>query len=148
MSKWQRYKIGLVKNRLTGKYRMKWGWRLKNPYPYLYGDMDCSKDLLIRLNKVGADLGKKIRIRSGRRTMAEQWELYNALGPKIAAYPSATAPHVRGIAADCGIDGINIGAYPGARQAMLKYDVCLRVANENWHVEVGGRDRWAKNWLP
>lgn len=148
MSKWQRYKIGLVKNKLTGKYRMKWGWRLRNPYPNLSGDLDCSKDLLKRLQLVGKDLGKTIHIRSGKRTMGEQWSLYNTLGPDIAAYPSATAPHVRGIAADCGIDGINIGAYPGARQVMLKHGVNLRVRNENWHVEVGGRSTWAPNWLP
>lgn len=117
-------------------------------YRHLDGDLDCNVDLLDRLDRVGDELGETVFVRSGKRTMDEQWALYNKLGPTIAAYPSPSAPHVRGIAADCGIDGVNIGAVPGARRAMLKHGLCLRVANENWHVEVGARERWAPNWLP
>lgn len=117
-------------------------------WPHLDGDLDCNQQLLDKLDLVARDLGETILVRSGERTMDEQWALYNQLGPSIAAYPSATAPHVRGIAADCGINGVNIGAVKGAREAMLKHGLCLRVANENWHVEVGSRSRWAANWLP
>lgn len=117
-------------------------------FAHLTGDLDCDTALLDRLELVARDLGVTILVRSGRRTMDEQWALYNLLGPAIAAYPSHTAPHVRGIAADCGINGVNIGAHPGARKAMLAHGLCLRVPNEAWHVECGGRDRWASNWLP
>jgi hypothetical protein len=107
----------------------RWAW--------LDGDLDCSQDLLDRLNRVGKDLQRTVFVRSGRRTLAEQWELYRRLGPGIAAYPSATAPHVRGVAADCGIDGRDIGEVPGARNAMRRHGVCLPVPREDWHVEVG-----------
>lgn len=117
-------------------------------WAHLDGDLDCDPALLDKLELVGRDLGVIILVRSGRRTMEEQWALYNELGPTIAAYPNPNAPHVRGIAADCGINGVNIGAYAGAVPVMLKHGVCLRVVNENWHVEIGGRSRWAANWLP
>lgn len=128
----------------------------RDAYPNLGGDIDCEPELLRALQLVAGDLSRKegrkvtIWIRSGRRTMAEQWQLYNQLGPGIAAYPSLTAPHVRGVAADCGIDGVNIGAYKGgaAKPFMLNRGVCLRVAHENWHVERGPRSRWAPNHLP
>lgn len=110
-------------------------------YPHLDGDVDADSDLLRRLEAVGKELGKKIFIRSGRRTIGEQWDLYNQLGPGIAAYPSPSAPHVRGIAADVGIDGRDIGDYPGARRVMRKHGLCLPVPGEDWHVQVGSN--WA-----
>lgn len=106
-------------------------------YPNLDGDLDCNVDLLRALQKCAAELGVTIFLRSGRRTLAEQWALYNQLGPAIAAYPSPTAPHVRGVAADCGINGRDIGEHPGARAAMRKHGLCLRVPGEDWHVELG-----------
>lgn len=106
-------------------------------YPYLDGDLDCSPDLLRRLNAVGKELGKTIFVRSGLRTMQEQWDLYNRYGSPRAAYPNPNAPHVRGIAADAGIDGRDIGEWPGARAAMRRHGLSLRVPGEDWHVEVG-----------
>lgn len=117
-------------------------------YPHLVGDLDCNPDLLRRLDAVGRSLGATIRIRSGRRTMVEQQALWDQNmnpttgrpkpGHALTARPNANAPHVRGVAADCGIDGINIGAYPGARAAMREHGLCLNVSSENWHVQVEG----------
>jgi len=111
-----------------------------NPYPHLVGDVDANRDLLLKLNRGGARLRKQIRIRRGRRTIAEQQELYALYqagrGP-LAAVPNPMAPHVRGVAADCGIDGVNIGAWHGAREAMEAEGLCLPVKGENWHVEIG-----------
>ncbi len=129
-------------------------------WAHLDGDLDCDKDLLDALELVARDLDETILVRSGRRTMDEQWSLFNANmhyvggmwvpkpGHALTAYPNANAPHVRGVAADCGINGINIGAFPGARTSMLKHDVALNVVSENWHCQLGGRAFWAPNWLP
>jgi hypothetical protein len=112
-------------------------------YPHLTGDTDCNPDLLLALERVARRLSKQhgrkitIHIRSGRRTLAEQQELWDRYGPPRAARPNPNAPHVRGVAADCGIDGVNIGAFPGARAAMKAENVCLRVPGENWHAERG-----------
>jgi hypothetical protein len=112
-------------------------------YPHLDGDLDCNADLLARLNRVAMRLsrseGRKVVIfvRSGRRTMDEQWALYRKYGSPRAAYPNANAPHIRGVAADCGINGLDIGDYPGARAAMRAEGLSLRVAGEDWHVEIG-----------
>lgn len=115
-------------------------------YPNLAGDLDCSTDLLRRLQRVAERLSKRegrkvvVFVRSGLRTLAEQTVLWNRYGPPRAARPNPNAPHVRGIAADCGIDGRDIGDYPGARDAMRAEGLCLRVVGEDWHVEVG--DTW------
>jgi uncharacterized protein YcbK (DUF882 family) len=63
-------------------------------------------------------------------------------GHPLTAYPDANAPHVRGIAADCGIDGVNIGEYPGAIEAMKAAGVCLPVASESWHCSLGADFAW------
>lgn len=128
-------------------------------YSHLEGDLDCNADLLRRLDKVAAELGVTIFVRSGYRSLDEQWALYrqNMAAPGVpkpgrplTAYPNASAPHVRGVAADCGIDGVNLGAWKDgrARSVLLKHGLCLPVASESWHVEVGARARWATNWLP
>lgn len=115
-------------------------------FPYLDGDLDCDVDLLRRLNRVGERLTKTHRrkvvvfVRSGLRTLDEQTVLWNRYGPPRAARPNPNAPHVRGIAADCGIDGRDIGDFAGARSAMEAEGLCLRVPGEDWHVEVG--DTW------
>jgi hypothetical protein len=124
------------------------GWKLEVKYApiivprfrWLDGDMDCNRDLLHALNRVGQRLGKSVFIRSGRRTIAEQQALWDKYGPPRAARPNPNAPHVRGVAADCGIDGIDIGNYPGAREAMKAEGVSLRVPGEPWHAELG--DVW------
>ena len=106
-------------------------------YAWLDGDMDCERELLDALNHVGRRVGRKVFIRSGRRTIAEQQALWDLYGPPRAARPDANAPHVRGVAADCGIEGRDIGDYPGARDAMRAAGLSLRVPGEDWHVERG-----------
>jgi hypothetical protein len=108
-------------------------------YPFLDGDTDAGTDLLARLNRVGKRLGKKLWIASGYRSNAEQQILYDRYlsgnGP-LAAAPGQSN-HNRHGAADVHIDGVNIGAYPGAREALKAEGLSLPVAGENWHVEVG-----------
>lgn len=112
-------------------------------HPHLEGDLDCNVDLLDALEGVGRRLSAKegrkvvVTVRSGKRTLEEQTVLWNRYGPPRAARPNPNAPHVRGIAADCGINGRDIGDYPGARAAMKAEGLCLRVPNEDWHVERG-----------
>lgn len=115
-------------------------------YPYLDGDLDCNANLLAALNRVGKRLGKIVFIRSGRRTLEEQTALYRmnmnpATGrPKpgrpLTARPNANAPHTRGIAADCGIDGRDLGDYPGALDACVAEGVGFPVPGEDWHAEL------------
>lgn len=115
-------------------------------YRFLAGDLDCNEDLLEALNRVGARLKKTIFIRSGRRTHEEQIALYernmNAAtdkpkpGRPLTARPNANAPHIRGVAADCGIDGFDIGDWPGAYDAMVAEGVGLPVPSEDWHCEI------------
>ena len=136
------------------------GWDLKvkrddititrDRWPRLGGDLDCDPKLLDALQKTADTLDASIWVRSGKRTMAEQWALYNQLGPGIAAYPSANAPHVRGIAADCSIDGVNIGTWKSgrARAAMDRAGCCLPVGHESWHVQMKSTAAWAPNWRP
>jgi hypothetical protein len=146
---------GHSRGQLTGveverarKWAKRRGRRLRvkalDPYPFLIGDRDCNASLLRKLNAVGEDLGKVIRIRSGRRSLAEQMALYNQNmqspgvpkpGRPLTAYPNASAPHTRGVAADCGIDGCDIGDYPGASAALRRHGLGLPVAGEDWHVE-------------
>lgn len=115
-------------------------------YPYLDGDLDCNPDLLARLNRVGKRLKRTIFIRSGLRTIREQTSLYQTNmdpatgqpkpGRPLTARPNPNAPHVRGIAADCGIDGKDIGDFPGAIDALRAEGLGLPVASEDWHVEI------------
>ena len=108
-------------------------------YPFLDGDTDAGKDILERLNRVGKRLGKKLWIASGYRSNAEQKVLYDRYlaGKGPLAAPPGKSNHNRYGAADVHIDGMNIGAYPGAREAMKREGLSLPVAGENWHVEVG-----------
>lgn len=115
-------------------------------YQHLDGDLDCNADLLDRLDRVGARLSRlhgrsvTIFVRSGLRTIPEQTMLYRrylaGLGP-LAAPPNPSAPHVRGIAADCGIDGRDIGDVDGALGALAAEGLCLPIPGEDWHVEIG-----------
>lgn len=115
---------------------------------FVVGDTDCERELLTALANVAKDLGVTIYVRQGRRTIAEQqalYDLYLAGKGNLAAKPNANAPHVRGIAADCGVgvdrNGTDIGNYPGARDAMKRRGLCLCVPGEAWHVQRG--DTWA-----
>lgn len=116
-------------------------------YSHLEGDLDCNPDLLARLNRVAIRLSKihgrrvTIFVRSGRRTIAEQrtlWNRYRAGRGPLAAYPDPNAPHIRngGQAADCGIDGRDIGDTPGAIGALAAEGLGLPIPGEDWHVEI------------
>lgn len=109
-----------------------------NPYPNLVGDLDAAPELLTRLQRVAKSLSVTIRVREGRRTRAEQEVFYNRYlyhdGP-LAARPG-TSRHETGMAADCGINGLDIGDYPGAVNALKHYGLGLPVPGEDWHVEI------------
>lgn len=128
-------------------------------YPHLVGDLDCNRELLERLERVGKRLERVVEVRSGRRTMDEQRALYEQNmdprtglpkpGRPLTAKPNAQAPHTRGVAADCGIRGINIGNYPGARKALKAEGLCLNVASESWHVQIAGNGvEWRNPPIP
>lgn len=122
-----------------------------DPYPWVIGDRDgLHPQLLRRLNRVGKRLGKTVRIRSGRRTRAEQQALWNQNmnpdgtrkpGRPLTARPG-TSNHEdgdgdgHGEAADCEIAGRDIGDYPGAIAAMDAEGLGLPVEDEDWHVEI------------
>ncbi len=105
----------------------------------VYGDTDCHRDLLVRLAAVSKEVGQRVYVRSGNRTYGEQAVLYNhylKYGKPLAAKPG-TSNHEGGRAADCQVNGTNIGDYHGARDAMRRHGLCLPVPGEPWHVEVG-----------
>lgn len=102
------------------------------------------RKLLRKLNAVARDLGVTIHIVSGYRTYAEQKVLYARYiaylngGPyaNLAAVPG-TSLHETGNAADCSINGVDIGNFPGAREALRRHGLCLPVGGEPWHVQTG-----------
>lgn len=121
-------------------YSAKLGDAVRVPkYPHLSGDVDVQPDLAKRLEAVGKDLGKVLWIASGNRTYEEQAELYAdylaGRGP-LAAAPG-TSNHHGGKAADVWLGGANIGTSRSARAALRRHGLCLPVAGETWHVEVG-----------
>jgi hypothetical protein len=116
---------------------------------WVYGDVDCNRDLLVALASVAKayqrQYGGKVlnRVRQGRRTYGEQaalYALYVAGKGNLAAKPG-TSNHEFGRAGDCGIvvNGReqNIGVSLKARALMRKYGLCLPVRGEKWHVERG-----------
>jgi hypothetical protein len=106
---------------------------------FVTGDTDCNRDLLCALANVAKDLGVTIHVNSGNRTYGEQVVLYNnylKFGHPLAARPG-TSNHEGGRAADCVVDGKNIGDVPGARGMLTKRGLCLPVPGEPWHVEFG-----------
>ena len=106
---------------------------------YVEGDIEgLNEDLLNRLAQVGEILGTKVHITSGFRSYEEQAELYRLYksGRGNLAAPPGTSRHETGNAADCAIGGMNIGAYPGAVEAMKQVGLGLPVGGEDWHVEI------------
>lgn len=102
--------------------------------------------LLRALNQVGMSRRRVIRVISGKRSLAQQkalWDRYQRYlngGPyaNLAAYPNANAPHIRGVAADCGV--INrTGGYQSlgldrkARKAAESLGLRALVPGEPWH---------------
>lgn len=117
------------------------------------------RDLLRRLNTIAVRMNRIILIRSGLRHLGRPgdypshpntqwyfWEAMNAGAGNTAAYPSANAPHVRGVAADCGVVDrrgryASIGDNRRARRLMHRLGLCLPVGpssinphGETWHV--------------
>lgn len=135
------------------KWAAKKGWDLKvvrkqvEKYPHLTGDTDCHADLLAALEAMAVELGVKIHIASGLRTMQEQTALYKANmdpvtgkpkpGHPLTARPNASAPHTQGIAADIWINGTNALAWsPRVREVATKHGVCFPVPGETWHAQL------------
>jgi D-alanyl-D-alanine carboxypeptidase len=83
-------------------------------------------------------------VRSGARSRHEQEILYARFlrdGHPLTAKPG-TSRHETGKAADCQIvdphgNHANIGDNEKARAALRRRGLCLPVAGEKWHVEVG-----------
>ena len=139
------------------KFARKRGWAVTvkrsvlDLYPHLTGDTDCHADLLTALNAVAEDLGVSIHIASGLRTLDEQkhlYALYLAGRGALAAVPNVNAPHIRGIAADCHINGGNMLAWnpKRVRAACEKHGVCFPVPGETWHASLTkdvGPLKWA-----
>lgn len=96
------------------------------------------KKLMAALQAVAKDLDQDLYIISGKRTYAEQkrlWDLYQAGKGNQAAYPNKNAPHIRGVAADTSVAGVNIGEYKNARKILDKHGLCLPVPGESWHIQ-------------
>ena len=118
------------------------------------------RDLLRRLNAIGNRMHRVILIKSGRRLLGRPgdypsnpgtqwffWEAAQAGAGNTAAYPNPSAPHVAGVAADCGVIDrrgryTSIGDNRRARRLMHRLGLCLPVgpssinpAGEAWHVQ-------------
>lgn len=133
----------------VGKKRCKDAVRTKSKYPFVILDSDTNwpkARLNKKLNKLGKRRKRIIFINEGWRTHARQWELWNlyrAGKGNLAAYPG-TSNHEYGNAADAsffssGAAGyrVNIGDDSRCRNIMKKLNLCLPVAGESWHVEIG-----------
>lgn len=123
--------------------------RVLKPGDYSHLRLDPStrwpldKQLLRRLNKVGQKRKRILYIKSGHRTMSEQWGFWNhyqKYGWPKAAYPNANAPHVRGVAADVGIldrKGVyrSLGLDGKAKRLAEKFGLRAWVSGEPWHIQ-------------
>jgi D-alanyl-D-alanine carboxypeptidase len=80
-------------------------------YPHLNGDLDCSPELLRRLEALAAKRGDTFHITSGLRTFAEQKRLWDNRGsnPFPVAHPGHSR-HESGRAADVTVNGKPIQA--------------------------------------
>lgn len=84
--------------------------------------------------------GVQFNVNEGHRTMARQqyfWDLYRSGRGNLAAYPSATAPHIRTGRIDHAIDFSNDGAvFSWLTGAGLR--PVRTVQGESWHIEITG----------
>jgi len=106
---------------------------------WLRGDLDFSRDTMVRLAKTARDGKAVLHVNYGKRSRAEQTVLWNKYGPPRAARPG-TSRHETGLAADVVFERArwrNIGDSPAMRAAMKKNGLCLPVPNEKWHIEKG-----------
>lgn len=105
---------------------------------WLRGDLDFDRKLMVKLARVARDSKTVLHVNSGKRTYAEQKALWVKYGYPRAAKPG-TSRHETGLAADVVTARTrrNIGSVKRLREAMRAHGLCLPVANEPWHVEVG-----------
>lgn len=102
--------------------------------------------LLRALNRVGQRRRRVVRVISGKRSMAQQqalWDRYQrylAGGPhaNLAAYPNDRAPHIRGVAADCGVISpsgryTSLGLDRRAKKSAEALGLRAWVPGEPWH---------------
>ncbi len=88
--------------------------------------------------------GVNFTLNSGKRTMAEQWVLYNGYrkglpGYNLAAFPNPNAPHVRVGRPDHAIDVDSINGGETRLQSWLQKQgvhPTNPVAGESWHMEL------------
>ncbi len=134
-----------------------------DPYPLLVLDTDTrwpEPSLCRKLQRIAARIGRRLKIREGTRTHAQQqafWDAFVARGyrPPLVARPG-TSNHEDhdgdgyGEAADVGVLragessaalGVNLLEWNGARAACKAEGVCAPVPGETWHMEEG--TRWA-----
>lgn len=107
---------------------------------WVFGDVDCNRDLLVALARLGKAHKVRIFVRSGRRSRAEQEVLYaryRRYGHPLAARPG-TSRHETGRAADCQVNGKNLGDR-FSRAELRKYGLVLPVVGESWHAELRGQ---------
>jgi len=102
-------------------------------YPGVTGDTDFAPALGAALSKMAIKSGVPIYVQSGGRTMAEQAALYQAYlngTGNLAAAPTPTAPHIRGIAADITPGSEVFGSLAGG------FGLGFTVPGESWHIEL------------
>ena len=92
--------------------------------------------------------GKKLRVTSGKRSMASQEKLYREKGPGLAAKPNPLAPHISGLALDINYRNPEINDQLEKMGLFQKYGLYRPLKNglgrtkpEHWHIEpIGSRD--------
>lgn len=86
--------------------------------------------------------GQKLKVTSGKRSMAKQAELYRKYGPGRAARPNPLSPHISGLAFDMDSSQANQAAKAGLFDQAGLWRPLLkglgRTQPEPWHVEVKG----------
>lgn len=104
-------------------------------YAHLTGDLDANPSLLAALDRLAKQLGKVFTVTSGRRTYAEQADLYAHPQGYPVAKPG-TSRHETGNAADVIVDGKPIQeAIPAA---VLRAAGLSPLAGDAVHVELPG----------
>jgi hypothetical protein len=99
----------------------------------LSGDLDFQPAVGDALQRMAAATNTRISVTSGGRRMDEQEALYGAYldgTGNLAAKPTPTAPHVRGVAADITPGRETFGS------VAARYQLAFTVSTESWHIEL------------
>ena len=108
------------------------------------GLLPAMKSALGKLNAEFMEMfGSPLTVKSGSRTLEKQAQLYRTYGPRRAAAPSPTAPHIAGFAAD--LDE-NQASKADSAGLLKKYGLWRpfwpkgkgRTDAEEWHTELSG----------